>query len=509
MNENTTVSNNQRLAKNTIVLYLRMAIVIIVNLFISRLVLDTLGVSDYGIYNVVGGFVTLFSLLSGALSNSISRFITFELGKGDLSELKKVFSTSVMVQVMISLAIGLLIEVVGVWFLNYKLQIPEDRMLAANWVLQCSVITFILNLVSVPYNGCIIAHERMTAFAYISIFEVFLKLSSVLLLYLSYTDNLILYSVLLTLSALIVRLIYGIYCKKNFEECTTNYTLEKRLVKKMFSLASWNMLGSGAGMLNDQGTNIMMNLFFGVTVNAAKGIAMQVNAAVQQFAASFITALNPQLTKLYSQERVEDLQKLLHAGIKYSYFLMYLIALPVLIEAPFILQLWLKIVPEYTSLFVRLTILIALATVSGNLLFTVVMATGKIKKYQIVIGICSISIFIITTILFLLGCPPQTAFIVHLCMDVVILFARLIIINEMVDIKLQKILIDLIPRIIVVSGLSAMIPIFLHLRLDGITSLLAVFVSSIVCTVLFIMLLGLTPAEKEKLFVVIKNKLNI
>ena len=231
-----SVENNKRLAKNTIILYFRMGFLVLINLYISRLILDTLGVEDYGIYNVVGGFVMMFSLLSASLSNSISRFITFEIGRDNLEKLKVVFSNSVTVQLILAIIIGVLIEIIGVWFLNFKMQIPNERLVAANWTLQCSIITFMLNLISVPYNGCIIAHERMTAFAYISIFDVLLKLGSVLLLYIAFIDNLILYSIAVALSALVIRVIYGIYCKRNFSECTYRFMWNKKLVKEMLKL---------------------------------------------------------------------------------------------------------------------------------------------------------------------------------------------------------------------------------------------------------------------------------
>lgn len=491
-----SVENNKRLAKNTIILYFRMGFLVLINLYISRLILDTLGVEDYGIYNVVGGFVMMFSLLSASLSNSISRFITFEIGRDNLEKLKVVFSNSVTVQLILAIIIGVLIEIIGVWFLNFKMQIPNERLVAANWTLQCSIITFMLNLISVPYNGCIIAHERMTAFAYISIFDVLLKLGSVLLLYIAFIDNLILYSIAVALSALVIRVIYGIYCKRNFSECTYRFMWNKKLVKEMLSLASWNMLGSGAGILNDQGVNVVMNLYFGVTVNAARGLANQVNTAVQQFAASFVTALNPQITKLYAQNNYDDMQTLLHKGIKYSFFLMYIIALPLFLETPAILEIWLKNVPPYTVSFVRITICTSLIAASGNLLFTTIMATGHIRKYQLVVGCLAISVFICSSISFYLGAPPISTYVINFVFNVLILFARLVVINNEVNIGLNKIIKDVFVRILYVVFLSLFLPLFIYVCVDGILRTMLVTLLSPIFTTIVIWIIGLTNKER-------------
>lgn len=503
-------SNSKRLAKNTLVLYFRMAFIILINLYMSRVILDTLGVEDYGIYNVVGGFVTMFSILSASLSNAISRFITFELGKGDLDSQKQVFSTSVTVLIILSVIIAILLEIIGLWFLNNKMQIPVERMAAAHWTLQCSIFTFVLNLISVPYNGCIIAHEHMTAFAYISILDVLLKLGSVFFLYLALGDNLIVYSVLIAISAFIVRLVYGIYCNRHFIECKFKFLWDESLIKKMISMASWNMLGAGGGILNDQGTNVAMNVFFGVTVNAARGIASQVNSAVQQFAASFITALNPQITKSYAQGDISALQSLVHRGIKFSYYLMLIISIPIIIEAPFILDLWLPVVPDYTVLFVRLTIVIALVTASGHIFFTAIMATGDIKRYQIVIGSLSVTIFIITLLLFYIGFPPYYSYIIHLIIDIVVLVARMILVNQKVDIDIKGLLFCIFPTMFIVTLCSSAIPVLLYIILKNPTSLDSVSIvifSSLVCTAISVYYLGLNLDEKNFLKSIILSKI--
>ena len=292
--------NNKRIAKNTLLLYFRMIFMMAVSLYTSRVVLNTLGVEDFGIYNVIGGVVAMFSVISGGLSAAISRYITFELGQGNTAKLKSVFSSSVTIQIGLALLIFVLAEIGGVWFLNEKMNLPESRIGAANWVLQCSILTFMVNLISVPYNAAIIAHERMQAFAYISIIEVVLKLLIVYILVIFSFDKLKLYGILLLAVACVIRIAYGIYCKRNFKECTYHFTFNKALLKEMMGFAGWNFIGAFAGVLRDQGVNIVINLFCGPVINAARAMAFQVNVAVNGFATNFMTAINPQITKSYA-----------------------------------------------------------------------------------------------------------------------------------------------------------------------------------------------------------------
>ena len=293
-------NNNKRIAKNTLLLYFRMLLMMLVSLYTSRVVLKALGVEDYGIYNVVGGVVAMFSVLSGSLSTAISRFLNFELGKEDKKGLEKVFSSSVTIQFGLSLIVLLLAETIGLWFLNNKMVLPEDRVYAANWVFQLSLITFVLNLISIPYNAAIVAHERMSAFAYISIMEAVGKLLVAYIIVMSPIDRLIMYSVMLTGIAGFIRIAYGIYCKRNFEECRYHYIYDKTLLYKMFKFAGWNFIGASSSILRDQGGNIVINLFCGPAVNAARAIASQVNIAINSFVSNFMIALNPQITKSYA-----------------------------------------------------------------------------------------------------------------------------------------------------------------------------------------------------------------
>ena len=316
-----TTPNNKRIAKNTALLYFRMLLTIIIGLYTSRVVLNTLGVSDYGVYNIVGGIVAMLAFLNAAMVASSQRFISFELGIGNLEKLKTVFCTSVSIHVLLAGIILLVAETVGLWFVNTRLNIPSERMEAANWVYQYSILTLILTIISVPYNSCIVAHEHMKAYAYVSIVEVFLKLLVVYLLQLGCFDKLVLYAMLMTIVAFIVRFIYVFYCKRHFSECIYHFIFNKDLFKEMFAFAGWSIIGNLGFSFKDQGSNIILNLFFGTAVNAARGIALQVNGIVSNFSYNFTMALNPQITKQYAAGNVEESAKLVYAGCRYSFYL--------------------------------------------------------------------------------------------------------------------------------------------------------------------------------------------
>ena len=356
----TSSENSKRIVKNTLLLYFRMLLTMVVGLYTSRVILRTLGVEDYGIYNVVGGVVAMFSVLSGSLSAAISRFITFELGRNDIEKLKRVFSSAVTIQIGLSLIIVLLAETVGLWFLNNKMVIPESRLVAANWVYQFSIFTFAINLISVPYNAAIIAHEKMSAFAYISILEVIGKLIVAFTIAIAPIDKLVYYGLLIMLIAVIIRMVYGHYCKRHFVECTYRFVIDKSLLQQMFGFAGWNFIGASSAVLRDQGGNVVINLFCGPTVNAAQGIAMQVSNAIQGFVSNFMTALKPQITKSYAVGDHSYMRSLIFQGARLSFYILLILSLPVIINAQYILSLWLGTIPEHTVTFVQLVLIFIL-----------------------------------------------------------------------------------------------------------------------------------------------------
>lgn len=427
---NQTSDNNKRIAKNTLFLYIRTLLVMVISIFTSRIVLDILGIEDYGIYNVVGGFVSMFSVLGGTLTAASQRFLSFELGK-ETPQIRKVFSTTVCIHIVIALLIFIVLESVGLWFLNNKMNITEQRIVAANWVFQCSVLTFCINLISIPYNAAIIAYEKMSAFAYISIIEVTAKLALVYALYITLMDTLILYAIFMLLVAMALRLIYGWYCTSKLKECRFSLSFDKSTFHEILGFSSWNLIGSTAGILNNQGINVLMNIFFGVTLNAARGIAQQVDNAINSFVQNFLMALNPQITKSYASGDFQYINKIIIHGTKLAFFLFWLLCFPVYINAEFILDIWLKRVPENAALFVRLALVFTLCQTLSQCLYTTMLATGKIKKYQIIVGGLSIMAFPTAWIFFKLGLPGEFGYWAMIIFSLICLVARLFLLKEM------------------------------------------------------------------------------
>lgn len=504
-------ANNKRIAKNTLLLYFRMIFMMLVSLYTSRVILNALGVEDFGIYNVVGGVVAMFTVLSGSLSAAISRFITYELGKGDKGKLNKIFSASVTIQLLLSLIIVVLIESVGVWFLNAKMTIPESRMMAANWVLQFSIVTFVINLVSVPYNAAIIAHERMSAFAYISILEAVCKLSIAFLIMISPIDRLIFYAIFMCIVSIIIRLTYGHYCKKHFEECTYHFHWDKEILKKMFGFAGWNFIGASSAVLRDQGGNIVINLFFGPSVNAARGIAIQVNNAITGFVQNFMTALNPQITKSYASGNKEYMMTLIFQGARLSFYMLLLLSLPVLVNTHYILVIWLKIVPDHAVLFVQLILIFAMSESISNPLITAMLATGKIRNYQIVVGGMQMMNLPISYVCLRLGCMPESVLIVAIVISQCCLAARLYMLRGLIGLSSIKYLKTVYLNVLSVAVLSAIIPYLVSYNMkESFATFVIVTLIAVLSTASIEFFIGCNAKEryfvKRKLYA-IKNKL--
>ena len=504
----STSQNNKRIAKNTVYLYIRMFVMMAVGLFTSRVILQTLGVEDYGIYNAVGGFVAMFGLLSGTLTNSINRFLTFELGRGDTEKLKRVFSTSLNVMMFLALVILVLGSTVGVWFLNTRMIIPAGRESAANWVLACSVLAFMMNLVSVPYNAAIVAHERMSVFAYISLLEVTLKLVIVYALYVIPFDKLKAYAVLFFALALLIRIIYGIYCKRHFKECTYHLNLDKTLLRQMTSFAGWNFLAGGAGLINNTGVNVMMNLFFGVTVNAARGIAVQVNTHVYQFVTNFMMALNPQITKSYAQGDFSYMHSLVCRGAKFSYFLILIFLIPICMETHQILTIWLGIVPEYAVPFVQFTLVVSAINVLSNTIITSIHATGNIRRFMIIVGAVEITNFPLVYIAFKMGLGPLVAYYIYIFIYLILMFLRFYLTKDLIHLKASMFIKGVYLKALVVTILASIIPVGLRILMteETILRFIVVCCISVISTVATIYLVGLNAAERGLVINLINKK---
>lgn len=482
---------------------MRMLLMIAIGLYASRVVLQALGISDFGIYNAVGGVVGMLGIITTSLSAAIGRYLTFELGKGDSQRLSEIFSTSVNVQIIMALIV-IVLAVIGLgWFLNARMNIPGGRMYAANWVLYCSILTFAVNLLSVPYNACIIAHEDMGVFAYISILEAVLKLGVIFALFYSPFDKLISYGVLVLLVSVVIRLIYGVYCKRHYAECEYHWSLDKGLLKEMTGFAGWNFLSNLAWVLNTQGINVLINMFFGVTVNAARGVAAQVETVVQLFVNNFMTALNPQITKTYATGEYEEMHTLVCRGAKFSFFLMLFFAVPICIETETLLSLWLGAnVPPMAVTFVRLSFLTAMCTVLGNTLVTAQLATGKIRNYQIVMTFCGIWVFPLSWLAFKYGLGAEWAYIIYFIIYFGLIFLRIYMVKDLIHMPWMRYVSAVVVRCVVVTALSFALPVLLYLYLpiqnSAIQFLFMIFMS--ICSCLFCVLyVGMDKYEREYL----------
>ena len=469
----------------------------VISLFTSRIILDSLGISNYGIYNVVGGFVSIFAIMSSSLTNSISRFLTFELGKGDLEKLKRVFPTSLNVMFALSIVVLTVGETAGLWFINCKANIPNERLEAANFVYQLSIATFIMGLISVPYNASIISHEKMKTFAYIGIFEVVMKLIIVYTLYVSPFDKLKIYALLLFLLSLSIRLIYGIYCNRNFQECHYRFIFDKPLLRQMTGFAGWNFLGQGAYQLNNSGVNLLINIFFGVTLNAARGIAVQVNNTLSQFTSNFMVALTPQITKSYAAGQLPEMHDLIFRGAKFSYFLCLLFLIPICIETDYILNLWLIEVPDYTVSFVRWSLYITAISMFSGTLITALHATGNIKRYMIIVGLVEVSNFPITYMAFKLGANPLYSYYIYFGVYLVLMFLRLYLVKDLIKMSGRRFMREVYARAAMVSAVCVIPPLLIMFAMpSSFVRLALICIVSCLSTVGAVYVLGFTSDER-------------
>jgi O-antigen/teichoic acid export membrane protein len=450
--------DNKRIAKNTAMLYFRLLLIMFITLYISRVVLNTLGVEDFGIYNVVGGIVIMFTSLNSAMAASSSRFMIFELGKKDYEQLKRVFSASLSSHIAIAIVIFLLAETAGLWFLTHKLIIPENRMSAALWVYQFSILSAMVSLTQVPYNAAIIAHERMNVYAYVTIVEVVLKLIVVYLLSISDFDKLKIFAILIFLVSLIVAMIYRVYCKKKYEECSFSFQWDKSLYKMLFSFSVWDSYSVSAVLAMGQGVNILLNMFFGPAVNAARGIAYQVQAAIASFGTNFMLAIKPQIIKLYAENNESQMIKLVFTSSKYSFFLIYLLSLPLFLEMPFILKLWLKIVPDYTVSFCRLILINELIWSMRGPIVNSFHAVGQIKVANLICGSLFYLIIILSYFCLKIGFSPESVFIVTIAVSIMVQITELFLLRRLINYSIRTYANKVIWICLLVAVVSAIIP---------------------------------------------------
>lgn len=492
-----SATNNKRIAKNTLMLYIRMLFIMVVSLYTSRVVLQALGVEDFGVFNVVGGIVTMFTFINSAMVSSTQRYLNFELATGNESKLKSVFNTSVQIHAIIAITIIVLGETIGLWFLLEKLVIPEGRMTAAIWVYQCSILSCAVNIMSAPYNADIIAHEKMPAFAYISVLEVSLKLLIVYLLWLSPYDKLIVYAILTLMIQIIIRSIYSGYCHKHFTESKLVWQFNKPLFKEMSGFAGWSFVGNLASILFNQGLNMMLNIFFGPVINAARGIAVQVQSTVTQFVTGFQTAINPQITKNYAEGNLEQMHSLMFRSARFSFLLLYFISLPVLLETKFLLTIWLKEVPENTIIFTQFILCISLLFTTANPYTTANQATGNVKTYQLMVGGILLTILPISYIVLNLGAPAYSVFIVHLCAEIIAQICRMVLLRKNIKLSIKQYVRNIYLPVLAVIVVSILLPILVHSQMEmGWIRFITVVASCILSVGFSAFFIGLTKNER-------------
>lgn len=489
-------SNNKRIAKNTLMLYFRMLLTMLVTLYTSRVVLRLLGVSDFGIFNVVGGVATMFSFLNSAMTSGTQRFLAFELGKKNLEEFQKVFSITLSIHILTAILIGVLAESIGLYFVRNYLTIPSSRVVAAVWVYHLSILSFLISVIQVPYNSAIIAHENMNFYAYISVFEVFLKLGVVLLLEKVWVDKLITYAVLIFVVNLSIAIAYQRFCKKEYRECKFKAVWDRELFMRLLSYGGWNLFGNMAFVAHMQGVNILLNLFFGPAINAARGIAFQVKTATFTFVNNFQLAVKPQIVKSFATKERQYMMNLIYRSSKYSFFLLWLISLPLLLESEFVLGIWLGVVPDYTKIFCQLLILNSLIDSFSGPLMTAAQATGQIKKYQVLVGSFLLLNLPLSYFFLYWGFEPQVTIFISISLSCVALMLRLKILHELIDFQIFHFLKSVVLLSILVAFLSCLLPWGINLFFPkGLARFILVSILGFLGSGLMIFLVGFDEEE--------------
>lgn len=497
-----TSHRTRRIAKNTLMLYIRMLFMMFIGLYTSRIVLQALGESDYGVYNVVGGVVAMFSIISGALNSAVSRFITFEMGKGETAKLNTVYSTAVIIQLVLAVVVALIAEPVGIWFIENEMTVSPDRIPAAKWVLHFSLLAFVVNLMSVPQMASITAHEKMSAYAAIGILDGLLRFVVALLIRCSGRDRLVAYAALMAAAVLIVRLAYGQYCRLHFPECRFRPVLDRPLMKEMFSFAGWNFIGVTAGVLRDHGGNILVNVFSGsVVVNAARGVALQLSNAVQSFVTNFMTAVNPQITKSYAAGEKDYMFSLMRRSSRMAYYLLLIIVLPVIFNVDYLLAIWLDDVPAGTASFARLFLILALSESLSGPLMTGMQSTGKIRDYQIVVGGLIMLNFPVSYIFLRAGAAPEVTIMVAIVISQICLFARLYMLRRLTGFPVVEYLRSVYVNVIWVTLAALLLPLALMRYMpDGLAGFLLNVSLCVVSAGVCILFHGCSAAERKELW---------
>jgi O-antigen/teichoic acid export membrane protein len=501
------MSNTTRIAKNTLMLYFRQILIMLVSLYTVRVVLETLGAEDYGIYNVAAGLVVLFSFLNMAMTNATLRFLNYALGRQDLEQARDVYSLSLLIHALIAVSVIILAETAGLWFFFNILNIPAGRTTAALCAYQCTIVTTAVNILLVPWQASIIAYEKMSVFAFISIFENIVKLVFVFCLLVIPFDRLIVYSVLTFLARIIVLFIYKIYCNKRIETAHFRYCKNKELFRQLAGFSGWSLFGGFANICRTQGTNILINIFQGVMVNAAMGIATQVNTAVFQFVGNFQTAFNPQITKSYAAKEQGYFMRLIFQTSKMSFFLLSFFVVPLYINLDFVLQIWLKNVPEYTIQFTKLILVFSLVESFFGPLWMSIQATGNIKKYQIILSCFVFASLPLSLLMLWLGYSPAWVLIIRIILNIASLVWHIVFLHKEIGLSIRQFTINVLLRSLSVFCGTWALTFFVHYYIKGMAGFFASCFVSVLCFGLLIYSIGLLDAERTAMKNMITKKI--
>lgn len=499
---------NNKIAKNTFFLYIRMLLVLAVNLYTVREVLSILGVENYGIQNVVGGVVTMFSFLTGVMVSASQRFFAFELGKKDFVKLNQYFNLTIWCYVIIAFIVLLFAETIGWWFLHTEMVIPAERMSAAEWVFQFSIVSFMIQMMVIPYNSIMIAREKMNIYAYVSIVEVILKLAIVYLLLVLDFDKLKAYATLNCCAIFVISFFYITYSQRKYSETRLTLFWDKKMFRELASYSGWNLLGALSGVLRSQGINILLNIFFNPTVNAARAIAFQVNNSINQFVNNFFQAVRPQITKQYAAGELEQFMLLVFRSSRFCCYLMFFFAIPLLLETPYVLNLWLDKIPEYTVLFTRLVIITAVVESISYPLMTAIQATGIMKWYQICTGGLLLLNLPISYLFLKFDYPPQITMIVSIVIAIFSQLARIIFSKKLLGMSVKRYSVDVLSKILLVFFFSFLLPMaFYCLFSSGFLRLFIVVVGSVLSCAFSVYFIGITQVERSALQSVFQKKI--
>ena len=507
---NVEISNNKRIAKNTLFLFFRMLLIMLVSLYTTRAVLAILGAEDYGIYNVVGGVVTALAFLTNTMVSSSQRFFAFYIGIGDKKKLKEYFNTTSLCYLIVGICVVFIAETIGLWFVINKLTIPINRIDAALWVYQCTICSFIVKLFVIPLQSMIIAQEKMNIYAYVSIIEAFLQLAIVYLLNILHQDYLILYSVLQLITVIITTIWYIVYCRSNFEETHFYFFFNLRQFKELIGYSAWNLIGALSTVIRSQGINILLNVFFNPVVSTARAIAYQVNTAINSLSTNFFSAVRPQITKQYASKQTDKMLDLVFRSSRFCYYILFIMALPILIETSFVLELWLKDVPKYTISFTQLVIVNALIDSIGHPLITAIQATGRIKYYQLSTAGILILNLPVSYCFLKLGYPPQITMIISIFISLIAQLLRMIFMKNLLHMSLRQFNKQVNGPILLATLTAVVIPMGVHVFWSNsfVVSIVNI-VASIILSILTVFLFGITKTERFFVTTFVNNKLGI